>query len=1283
MLAVEGPTISAGQQASSPAQDTVDDTPAADMPLAFIQACSPPVVCSDSQGMFDCVLHSLQEASWPSHPRRSGVISALSPGSGYFNFGVQLSRKSCLTHVTAELPQICRDLNALFRFLFPTAHWNTICVSRDCISHLHADTANVPGSPNLSLSLGPFTGGRLWLEDLHCMHLGAPTSIPSGDSWLHGVAIDTRCRPISFDGRIRHMTLPFRGERWALTAFTLPGVCCSDLEFLGFPLPCSAGAPSLPLPLSGSSPSSVGVAPLGPPAPVVPKISPPAGPAAVCSAPAQAHKPASSFLPPGAKLWGKRSTSGYFVPHSLKVQRPVPPPPDSWRADAFEKSLAGRFFLEVTSGASASLCPAIRHVGGNSLLVETAVDASLDILEPNFLEQMLFLCGSGSVAYLAASIAPLHSCTAQSLGTHSSPAEEMAAQEHLCRVIRCCWLLSITHTAGGQGHLSLPADSALWSEASTSGWSQQGNCAMVRIPRRAVPPTLHSAEIWATSFRPLASLAHASFSAAPGSISLPSRFASCVAPLLQGSGIQLSVQTACENVPRKHLAARPHALHDGGGRFSVADWSSPGSSDTLKGLRRAFLDLCLSVRADKRLLARASIPAPEPLFSATEVEQARALVFPALGIPAPSNAWYIHPYQPMCLHAFEALARHCGDPDEHLFPHLRMGVPTGYLNDIPPSNCFWPPKGESASAAIPLTLNLENWQSATVEPSVTSRLLQEELDAGYCFKFGGSVAEAKAYWPVGLALGKLGVVRAPGRAERLVLDNSVAGTNSQCHVPEKQCFPNIQDVSHCFPLRESSTRQMGICIDVKQAHKRCRIKNSEQGLLGFTWQDELYFFRCCPFGAVFSQHWWGRVGGCALRLLHTLIFFAHMGLLFVDDFIFSQAFNLMPLTGAMICLFLQVVGIPVSWKKLQMSCRVDWIGWRLCFSSGTVSLREEKRLRLLECVRSLLRANGRVSVKDLESFLGLSMWACALFPNMRAMLHPFYRDLWSPAATNFSVAPSSWHSIRNFLDASLRFVRSPPHTAIPVGAKLLSARHIPLLCLADLSKVAVTHKRLWLRIECLSSSRRKLSSASTRALHAFERWLQFVPPLASMRPSPHADVEAFADASAKGRHCCLGGFVSSPSLGQVWFSESFSVSDFEEVGIPFGSDLAKEIASCEALAQAGLILGLSALAPCCRVPLCLPSLCDNTGAESGLNKMFSTKHPLGLVLEHIALLASILRITLDVSHVPGAKNVKADALSRPDEHPVPSDCLPSQRMRFSLANLWHPGHCMQPFPSGP
>ena len=546
MHTAEKHSTSAVQQASPPSQHTANDTLAATLPPALLSACPSPVDCSGFQGLFDCILRSLQEASWPSHSRRSDVISAMSPGSGYFNFGVQLSRKSCLTQVTRELPHVCRDLNALFRFLFPAARWNTICVSRDCLSLLHADTANVPGSPTLSLSLGSFTGGRLWLEDLHCLRLGAPTSVPSGDSWLHGVAVDTHCCPISFDGRIRHMTLPYQGERWALTAVTLPGVCCRDLEFLGFPLPSTEVLPSPPLSPSGSSPSPVGVKPFGPLAPVALQTLPPSGSAAVCSDSAQAYKPTSSVLLPGAKLWGKRSTSGYFVPHSLQIQRPVPPPPDSWRADSFAKSFAGRFFVEISFGASESLCPAIRHTGGNSLLVDSAVDASLDILEPNFLEQMLFLCGSGSVAYLATSIGPLHSCT---LGAQNSLTREMDAQENFCRVNRCCWLLSITHTAGGQGHLSLPADSALWSEVSPCGWSQQGNCAMVRIQSHAAKTTLPPAEVWSTSFRPLASLAQAPSPEALGSASLPSRFASCVAPLLQGSGIQLSVQTTCETIP--------------------------------------------------------------------------------------------------------------------------------------------------------------------------------------------------------------------------------------------------------------------------------------------------------------------------------------------------------------------------------------------------------------------------------------------------------------------------------------------------------------------------------------------------------------------------------------------------------------------------------------------------------------------------------------------------------------------------------------------------------------
>ena len=76
-----------------------------------------------------------------------------------------------------------------------------------------------------------------------------------------------------------------------------------------------------------------------------------------------------------------------------------------------------------------------------------------------------------------------------------------------------------------------------------------------------------------------------------------------------------------------------------------------------------------------------------------------------------------------------------------------------------------------------------------MDESVTSALLQEEIDAGFCYQYPGSVEDARAEWPTGLALGKLGVVRAPGRKERLVLDNSICGTNANCVVPERQLMP--------------------------------------------------------------------------------------------------------------------------------------------------------------------------------------------------------------------------------------------------------------------------------------------------------------------------------------------------------------------------------------------------------------------------------------------------------------------------------------------------------------
>ena len=370
---------------------------------------------------------------------------------------------------------------------------------------------------------------------------------------------------------------------------------------------------------------------------------------------------------------------------------------------------------------------------------------------------------------------------------------------------------------------------------------------------------------------------------------------------------------------------------------------------------------------------------------------------------------------------------------------------------------------------------MQNWRSANVDASVTQQLLEEELAQGFCFKYEGSLEDAKKQWPLGLAIGKLGVVRAPGRSERLVLDNTICGTNGNCSIPERQCMPTVRDVKSCYPLQGSSSMQAALSLDIKSAHKGVVVRPSEVGLLGFTFDSSLlYFYRVAPFGAVLAAASFGV--DFSLRSS------------FVDDYLFSMLAELMPLMGSMICLFMQVFGIPSSWHKLQLGSKVQWLGWAFDLAAGTVSLTRQKRHKLLAMVQALQK-NPRVTKKDFERFVGLALWACNVFPVMKTLLRTFYHDMCTPYITHYSIPPEEWRFLANHLTDDLIFKSSPRGTFIPVGSRLLAVRRHNVQSIQDLAYVRISDRRLWLRISNLSSARRRLSQESCRVLTMFEHWL--------------------------------------------------------------------------------------------------------------------------------------------------------------------------------------------------
>ena len=60
----------------------------------------------------------------------------------------------------------------------------------------------------------------------------------------------------------------------------------------------------------------------------------------------------------------------------------------------------------------------------------------------------------------------------------------------------------------------------------------------------------------------------------------------------------------------------------------------------------------------------------------------------------------------------------------------------------------------------------------------------------------------------------------------------------------------------------------------------------------------------------------------------------------------------------------------------------------------------------------------------------------------------------------------------------------------------------------------------------------------------------------------------------------------------------------------------------------------------------LPAASDNTAAEAGINKLFTTTEPLSRFLKLVASWSAQHNISLAVSHLAGEKNVWADELSR-------------------------------------
>ena len=733
-----------------------------------------------------------------------------------------------------------------------------------------------------------------------------------------------------------------------------------------------------------------------------------------------------------------------------------------------------RIFLDICSGSTRPLSAAVQKMGGDVCSIDILLCSTYDLLNDEFYLDLLKVAASGRIGYAACS----PSCNEYSVlklkpggppalrshefldGFPDLDADQLSkVQNSHTMLFRCTEILQVVYSAGGHGHLEQPPSAMSWLEGCTRNWLLSGGHYCVHLAACAFQRDWPKAWLFATSFEPLTEMActcsHALGTHPPlagvrdetGAFlsrrtaeypeQLATQFAQTIFSLVSGSGRDFTLSELLRSLPVKDIWDPPIAQVDGAGFHSRPDWSHPSSlqPDIFKELRQHWLLQISQRQLHKEITQHFATQQPEPPFSDELVEEMRSSIRSFLSFHGMEADWTPPPNQPLCLHVLQALSRISSDPDVELFQHLIDGVPTGFQHNIPPSHCF-----ETTSATSedppPLSVHFDGWKSAHDDPAVTTELVQEELRQGWVYEFPGTLSEAQEQFPIGVSIGKLGVATSSSRPPRLVVDSSICGLNQNCPLPERSSLPSAKDVIRSFPLRQSTSNLAGLSLDVKSAHKRVAIHPSEHGLVGFSWDNKIYFYKVCPFGATFSAHWWSRLGGFILRVFHKLLYLPHCALLYVDDFIIIQEAKVLPLSAALLSLFCRAISLPISWKKCELSHTITWIGWKFNFHSGLISVHPAKQQKLLDLVASLLKHN-RVPLKIIQKMVGLAMWITQLFPLMRVWLHHLYMDMHKIPATQFSVDPGYWHEMVACLNADLTFHSRPPGTAIPVGGKLV------------------------------------------------------------------------------------------------------------------------------------------------------------------------------------------------------------------------------------------------------
>ena len=736
---------------------------------------------------------------------------------------------------------------------------------------------------------------------------------------------------------------------------------------------------------------------------------------------------------------------------------------------------------------------------------------------------------------------------------------------------------------------------------------------------------------------------------------LAMKLAECFLPYVSKTGRLVLLTDWIQSLPRSPsttFASSMGRIEDGGSLHSSARWDPALHPDVLGQLRKVWLQRLLSTNTMSKIISALQNPSKKAPISADELNPFLLDMQKVFKVPDVEWAELVRvpQGQPFRLRLWAHILQLWGDPDASLCAELESGVRLGVAEPLQPSP-IWPIQQQVTTMSDSLSVHYGEWAGAQEHPEIVEQLLQEELAEGWICEVHGGVDELKRQYDL-VAVGKLNVVLAPGRSPRLVVDSSVSGVTDATMIPNRMCLPRITDVIAASPDVPSQQDITGLALDIAKAHRRVLIHPLDGGLLAFHFQGKLFRSVTLNFGARASGYYWGRVAAMLVRTLHRCVYVPHCMWIYVDDILTALDRKTAPAYASIIVLMCMCLGVPMSWAKAQLQQHICWIGWKISFEHWTITLTDEKRTGIVRDIQEAMRTQ-KLSVKLLERVIGRLLWVTSAWHQLRPLLNPLYRLLSSHVSTMMSLSLQEWQSLLVAMDDTCVVVAAVNHPGIHVGMRVFRAGNHNISSKSNALALHFKSRRVWIGVSDPACTWRKLS---TEVRHCFNAWIQLLRSTSliySMLPRPWIQCQAAADAMASENHAGIGGYVCFPSGFCGWFQMRLYPADFHDVAPWLTGSLQHHICTFELLGQCLLLMLTYQLLGRCRQHCSMMTACDNTASEVAATKGLSSSVGISHVLPNFFRLQLLWNIFQHVRHIPGYRNVTADALSRFEYHGLP------------------------------